>query len=238
MEDKPPEYVSPPETWKSKTALRAASLVFLVVIAGIGGSLSTMPRLDIAWLILIMVVPGLAVTFIWDIAEVLCILKRGGNRGIHPGAVVAIDLILWLGWLTVGFMLGVLGLMSHAGSYILDYSGSSYTQYGTRYNYNPSKATPEDAALEREVLGKGRALVAFVGLTVIVHFVLFVIACRETHTRNSMPRTIYVMQPVSVIPAGYQQLEFVLPKQMQNQVFMQMPPGQPPIQPAAAVPRH
>ncbi len=38
------------------------------------------------------------VSFIWDVAEGICILARRGRRGIHPGAIVAVDLLLWLGY--------------------------------------------------------------------------------------------------------------------------------------------
>lgn len=42
--------------------------------------------------------PQACVSFIWDVAEGICILARRGRRGIHPGAIVAVDLLLWLGY--------------------------------------------------------------------------------------------------------------------------------------------
>jgi len=32
----------------------------------------------------------------WCIAELVCIIKLSGHRGIHPGANVGIDLAIWL----------------------------------------------------------------------------------------------------------------------------------------------
>ncbi|KAG7286270.1 hypothetical protein NEMBOFW57_008578 [Staphylotrichum longicolle] len=161
MQEQPPKYVSPPGTWKTKLALRLASLVFLVIIAGIGGSLAATPRVEVLSIMVLALVPALAITFIWDVAEAICILKRGGNRGIHPGAIVAIDLLVWLGWGFVDLVLGTAGLLGRARYLIEDYSGYD----DRRYRYDPSKVTAEDAALEKEIVGKGRAIVAFVTFT-------------------------------------------------------------------------
>jgi hypothetical protein len=80
----------------------------------------------------------------------------------------------------------------------------------------------------------------------IIHFALFVIGCYETNIRNRLPRTVYVVQPIygdpQMVQGGYQQLGFVpaqpLPGQPLPQaqmVFMQVPPGQLPVQPPPAV---
>ncbi|KAK4235108.1 hypothetical protein C8A03DRAFT_18098 [Achaetomium macrosporum] len=238
MQNRPPKYVSPPGTWRTKLALRAASVLFLIIIAGVGGSLSATPRVEMMAIMLLILVPALLATFIWDIAEAICIWKREGNRGIHPGAIVAVDLFCWLGWAVVDLFLGASGLASRPRYLIEDYSG--YDDY--HYTYDPSKVTPEDAQLEKDIIGKGRALVAFTSFTMIVHFVLFVIGCYETNIRNRMPRTVYVMQPIygppPVIPGGYQQLGS-FPGQPQpgpppspHQVYMPSPPSPLPTQPS------
>lgn len=179
---------------------------------------------------------------------------------MHPGAIVAIDLIAWMGWAIVVLFLATVGLITRPRYLIEDYSG--YDDY--RYRYDPSKVTPEDAKLEQEISGKGRAMVAFAVFTTYVcytnnrslmsliitfcvyrisHFVLFVIACYETNVRNKMPRTIYVMQPVygpsTVIPGGYSQLGPLPPHLQQGQpmpqnpMFTQPPHNQLPVQPPA-----
>ncbi len=45
-----------------------------------------------------------AVSIIWNVAEFICVLVRGGHRGIHPGAIVAIDLVLWGGYIAAIFV--------------------------------------------------------------------------------------------------------------------------------------
>ena len=188
-------------------------------------------------------------TFIWDVAEAISIVKRGGNRGIHPGAVVAVDLILWLGWAIVDLVMLTSGLVLRSRYLIQDYSGYDYP-----YTYNTSKVTAADTALEKVIAGKGRAMFAFGLFTLydgpcahaswtlltlpfhsIIHFALFVIACTETNKRKRMTRTVYVMQPMYgppqvIVPAAYQQLG-AFPPQPQpgqypsNPMYMP-PPGQ------------
>jgi hypothetical protein len=212
-------------------------------------------------------VPQIVIVFCWDIAEIVCIFARGGNRGIHPGAIVAIDLLAWLGWIIAAFFLGASGVTNRGYWWIDDYSGYDTDRYGYRYgSYDPSKASPEDVRLQNEIQGRGRALIAFVALIVfvcyptggvpgvlltyclprIIHFALFVIGCYETNIRNRLPRTVYVMQPIygapQAVQGGYQQLGFVPAQPLPGQplapgqmVFMQVPPGQLPVQLPPAV---
>ncbi|KAH6842464.1 hypothetical protein B0I37DRAFT_314340 [Chaetomium sp. MPI-CAGE-AT-0009] len=161
MENQPPKYVSPPGTWRTKLGLRAVSVLCVTILAGVGGSLAANERIDAGSLLMVILAPAMIVTFLWDVAEAICILKRGGNRGIHPGAVVAIDLLAWLGWAIVDLLLASFGLISRPRYVIQDYSGYD----SDRYRYDPSMVTPEDKALENEIQGKGRAMLVFGALT-------------------------------------------------------------------------
>jgi hypothetical protein len=60
MDGQPPKYVSPPGTWKTKLSLRAASIVFIVVLAGLGGSLATTPRVDTMVLMMVVLAPAVS----------------------------------------------------------------------------------------------------------------------------------------------------------------------------------
>lgn len=60
MDKLPPKYVSPPWRWKTKLGLRAASALFLLVLAGIGGSLATTPRIDFAVTMAIAFTPAVS----------------------------------------------------------------------------------------------------------------------------------------------------------------------------------
>jgi hypothetical protein len=73
---------------------------------------------------------------------------RGGHRGIHPGAIVGVDLIVWLGWIFVLYFMVDVGLVTDSG-YLVANPTSSYGR------------TSEQEALVSELLGKGRAMMAF-----------------------------------------------------------------------------
>ncbi|KXX80754.1 hypothetical protein MMYC01_201472 [Madurella mycetomatis] len=89
----PPPHISSQGTYITKLILRA--LQFAIAIANIGlvGSLS-IGILGMA--ALIAITPQSVASAIWSFSEILCIFARDGHRGIHPGACVAVDLLLWL----------------------------------------------------------------------------------------------------------------------------------------------
>jgi hypothetical protein len=68
------------------------------------------------------------------VAEIICILARRGHRGIHPGAVVALDLILWLGFIATT----VLYALFHLGDVFLydTYWYEDDYEYGYGYGYD------------------------------------------------------------------------------------------------------
>jgi len=99
------------------------------------------------------------VTFIWDVAESICIWKRGGHRGIHPGAIVAIDLIAWLGWAFVDLLLVPYTIVLSSGYYV------DQTYGGNSYRYGEPEVSPEYEALLSEIQGKTHAIAAFAVMT-------------------------------------------------------------------------
>lgn len=54
---------------------------------------------------------------IFDVAESICLLVRRGHRGMHPGACVAVDLILWLGFTGGAVYLGLFQYYFSENSY-------------------------------------------------------------------------------------------------------------------------
>ncbi|KAK4140580.1 uncharacterized protein C8A04DRAFT_14828 [Dichotomopilus funicola] len=198
MQDPGPKYVSPLATWGTKLGFRATSIVCSIILAGLSGSLAANQQLYSALTLMIVIAPALIITFCWDIAEGVCILKRPGHRGIHPGAIVAVDLLAWLGWLVVDFFLITYELFAYD-----DYMDRVYDDNGY-YRYVPHKLSPQEQAIVNDVHAKGRAMMAFGILITLAHFALFVIGCYETNIRNRMPRTVYVMQPYYAGPAPVQ----------------------------------
>ena len=70
------------------------------------------------------------VAFIWNVAEGICILTRGGRRGIHPGACVGVDLVLWLGFLTASLMYLFFGYSWFFSHYEYFYGSAASTYVG------------------------------------------------------------------------------------------------------------
>ena len=95
----------------------------------------------------------------WDIAEGICLLVRGGHRGIHPGANVALDLLIWLGFLMATLLLGlgVAGFSLLAG-YASSYNYYSDYSYGG-YNYSSvSRAAGSILSMGQATLGLAATL--------------------------------------------------------------------------------
>lgn len=108
--------------WATKLTFRIIQFVLAIALIGCGGSMLTSGVWE-AWAILV-VGPQAVVSAIWSLAEGICILARDGRRGIHPGANVALDLLLWLGFVAGSVVLGITGI-----TVIYSYSYLDYLYY-------------------------------------------------------------------------------------------------------------
>lgn len=112
----------------------------------------------------------------WQIAEFITVCVHKDRRGIHPGAHVALHLLLWLSFAITAVLLGFL------------VSYRSYRRYGS---YNTRQLAANAEPLEN-------AQFAFTVLVLILHFTLFVRFCIETNRRNKLPAgMIMVAAPAS-----------------------------------------
>ncbi|KAI1485584.1 hypothetical protein F5X96DRAFT_321593 [Biscogniauxia mediterranea] len=186
-----------------KIVFTSVSMVLCIIVIGTSIALAVDP--DILSFALIWTVPQASVSLIWSIAELITICARSGHRGIHPGAHVALHLLLWL-----GFIVG-LGLTG----YLLTFA----TLYGDYYDYYEYYGNNYVELM--------RALTSFLALLVIVHFFLFVRACVETAQRNRVggaPPVMMVPQPMYYQAPPMQP---AYPIQQQQQQQQQMQPGYP-----------
>ncbi|KAH8887884.1 hypothetical protein GQ53DRAFT_843985 [Thozetella sp. PMI_491] len=206
----PPKYTSPKGMWVSKLILRIFQCVIALAVVGLAANLATGDVYTVYAIIIIGPVAGFA--FCWAFAEGICILARGGHRGIHPGANVGLDLIIWLALTATLSLLGIIGIAQSTYD-LFDYIYSS-----SRYSYLYSDLLSSAA-------GKGQAILGLGSLLTLLHFTTFVIACYETNIRNSMgPQTqiIYVNAPPghfnpSMVPGQ-------MPMAMQPVYLQQAPP--------------
>jgi hypothetical protein len=128
-----PPYVSPRGMWVTKLIFRILQLIFDVTIMGMVGSVYN----DGLWdgLVLACIMPVCGLSAIWATAEGICILARGGHRGIHPGANVALDLILWLAavpCITIPAIYGIATNTELGRGVRTYYSSSRYYSYNLR----------------------------------------------------------------------------------------------------------
>ncbi|KAI1306811.1 hypothetical protein F5Y03DRAFT_383948 [Xylaria venustula] len=156
-----------------------------------------------------------AISILWNTAELItyCVrLRKQVQRGIHPGAHVGLHLLFWLA--------GALASVSTIAVYVVLQSelgecknsdsndDDSYSYYNDCSEFEPLDYYKSD------VIPTFRALVAIFILWTINHFILFVLACIETHKRNAMRPVALVMrspgpaQGVSHLPqAGAQPMQ-------------------------------
>ncbi|KAM7214231.1 hypothetical protein V8F06_010420 [Rhypophila decipiens] len=178
-----PEQVPFSKGWNTaKLVLSTISLIFSAVVIGLGLAIATWGgtfSTQEAIFGLTGSTAGLAIFWI-AVDNVVTCLSRGRHR-IPPGAHVALHLIIWL---MAAASVTVLALLAQAGYH-----------YRSRYYGG----------------GVGRLEAAILGLMVIIlviHFVLFIRACVETHEvnltvmRNKRTIVRYIQVPMPVDASG------------------------------------
>jgi len=108
-----------------------------------------------------------------------------GAYPLHPGINVALDLIAWMALVIVGVLDTLMIAWDLTNSLCIPYSyynnspnvSSGYTMYG--FPTQASCQTFETRTQRFEIAG-----IAFIFLCAILHFALWVQACRRTHTRR------------------------------------------------------
>lgn len=139
------------------------------------------------------------------------------KRPIHPGAAVGVDLILWLTLVVTGFFCTYAyysigwdydnSSSSYYGNYSSDgesyrseyYCGSDdylYNPSDRTCTYSPSACPGYDSCEQRDAYDASRyrrrvlwAGAVFTWLCLVLHFILFVWACVDTHRRNAAKET-------------------------------------------------
>ncbi|KAH6998362.1 hypothetical protein BKA56DRAFT_664955 [Ilyonectria sp. MPI-CAGE-AT-0026] len=198
----PPPHVSSRGMWSTKLTLRIISIIFCIVIIGVAASVAV----DWSLFPLVTLVPPAGVAFIWNFSESICLCVRRGHRGIHPGAVVGVDLILWLGYLVAIVIFAI-------WTGIAD--GYYYTYYTAFTNY-------------RAIFGIGI-------IEILLHMILFIMGCYETsvRNRNQAPQIVYVQAPTgaAMYPANFPMAQAYQPVYAQGHPpvhqYQYTPVGQP-----------
>ena len=144
----------------------------------------------------------LGLSIIWNIANIgVWFTPSRSGRGMHPGANVGCDLILWLILILTGTFASFADndYLSPWNEYNLDYNGETFSN-GTHFTYAPNGTEVIDpnqcapfiscnaaADYNHALNHKGAVIAAGVAFTFIImllHFALFISACRYTHARR------------------------------------------------------
>ncbi|KAK4084763.1 hypothetical protein VFPFJ_08405 [Purpureocillium lilacinum] len=156
MDNVYPEELTSTGRWRTKLGLRiTAAVLWMIALILLAKPASTGNYLPI-----IMLCAPAGASFLWDVAESICLLVRNNRRGIHPGACVGVDLILLLASIIVIVITGVL-----------------WTAW-TNEEY------PTDQKEADEVRSFTTGALVLGGFATIIRFCLFVMACIETHKYN------------------------------------------------------
>ncbi|KAK1753922.1 hypothetical protein QBC47DRAFT_414843 [Echria macrotheca] len=183
-----PIYLSPRRTYLTKLALRLTSILTATIVIALSATILNRGGVPAAQSFLFALVsPPAFLGLAWSLAEAICIVRRAGHRGIHPGACVALDLIIWLAMLALTVVFGLYIEISEPESLLGD---------DDRDDYRSGRVTAGLLDTVRQIETQAIAVLVFAAFLIATHFAAFVVACRETNLRNRMSgHTMLVMQP-------------------------------------------
>ncbi|KAI1205214.1 uncharacterized protein F4807DRAFT_290775 [Annulohypoxylon truncatum] len=165
-------------TWpRARIVLISLSTAFCIIVLGI--SIALAADSAIRSYVVVWTAPQAGAALLWSGIEVVTAYTGGKDRrDIHPGAHVAVQLLLWLGFgAGIGLTACILGFALSFD--VFDPYPENYDYYG-RHGY---KYYNEYYVRSMEVV------VALLGLLIIVHFLLFAGACVETFRRQGTKST-------------------------------------------------
>ncbi|XXG98273.1 cytosolic Fe-S cluster assembly factor nbp35 [Hypoxylon texense] len=206
-----------PRSWQlAKIALQLLSLVSCAIVLALSASWTWEDGSGIG----ILTIPISIATAAWTVAELITVFARrrsAPGRGIHPGAHVGVQLIIFLLMILALFYSSMLWRsvrrsIGPCNDWARDpfdpdyvYLNSTGTNSDGRYISINGFYCPEDyrekvnnPAFQAAV----QALIAFCALLWAIHFALFIRACIETQRRNREPPAP-MMYPQPMWPAPY-----------------------------------
>ncbi|KAI0525969.1 hypothetical protein F5B22DRAFT_642127 [Xylaria bambusicola] len=163
------------------------------------------------------------ISIIWNTAELItyCVrLRKEVQRGIHPGAHVGLHLLFWLA--------GIFATLVSIPLYLVvasevDRCANGKDEHYYYYSHSYCDEYQPYDYYQGNVLPTFRAFVAIFVLWTINHFVLFVLACIETHKRNSMRPAAFIMPVQAPTAAPVQGMYYPQAAGMQPQPMQYYP---------------
>ncbi|KAL7929646.1 hypothetical protein V8C35DRAFT_314880 [Trichoderma chlorosporum] len=180
---------------RAKIALHASSAT--LAVAGIGLAFSSLHFQYFAYTVVIATAPPSLIALPWGIAEVVARVFRKDHRGIHPGAHIALCLVIFLIGTTLTSLFGPWA----QSSWGVDYNSSTCTSaWDAALNQDVvtcSDGDDDGGASRRAFVHEQSVSIAAAAVTYIIaaiNFALFVGACVDTSRDNIVgARPIYVL---------------------------------------------
>ncbi|KAI1455985.1 hypothetical protein F4805DRAFT_253896 [Annulohypoxylon moriforme] len=195
-----PYYTQPvrllPRYSKSWTFSKLILALFLVIVAIVIMALACVfvtEGGDTDW-IAAYALPISIASILWNGAELITFAVRSRKdekRGIHSGAHVGLHLCFWIAC--------VFAVLLSITEIIVVQSDlrDCEEERTSRYSYYSYCREYDDLDMGGRYLPMLRAVAAFFCLMLLVHFILFVFACIDTHKRNMLKPTGMVVPPVA-----------------------------------------
>ncbi|KAI1775082.1 hypothetical protein F4818DRAFT_60728 [Hypoxylon cercidicola] len=205
-------------SWQlAKIGIQLLSLVSCAIVLGLSASWTWEDGTGIG----ILTIPVTIVTAAWTAAELITVFARrrsAPGRGIHPGAHVGVQLVIFLLMILALFYSSTLWRsvqrsITPCNEWARDsddpdfaYQNSTGVNSDGRYASIHAFYCPEDY---REKVNNTsyqvavQVLIAFCALLWALHFSLFIRACIETQRRNKEPTPVLMIYPQSMWPAPY-----------------------------------
>ncbi|KAM0486289.1 hypothetical protein ACHAPX_000994 [Trichoderma viride] len=195
------------------------SLSFVLAVVGIGLGFSTLNYVFFVDTVVIAAAPPCIIAVLWSGAELIARAVRRFKAGIHPGAHVALSLIIFLVAVILTSLFGPWFQSSWNDNYDDDdgqqcsyhYSSSldDYVYSCTDNSNDPEVIASRHIFRHERSVAYAAAIITYI--IAVIHFILFVGACIDTSKVNAAAsRPIYVIaqpQGLQAMMQGWQPLQ-------------------------------
>ncbi|PTB43621.1 hypothetical protein M441DRAFT_78597 [Trichoderma asperellum CBS 433.97] len=195
------------------------SLSFVLAVVGIGLGFSTLNYVYFIDTVVIAAAPPCIIAALWSGAELITRAVRKFKGGIHPGAHVALSLIIFLVAVILTSLFGPWFQSSWNDNYDYDDGDSCSYRYNSTlddyvYSCTDNSNDPDVIAARHQFRHERSVAYAAAIITYIIaviHFILFVGACVDTSKVNAAAsRPIYVIaqpQGLQAMMQGWQPIQ-------------------------------
>ncbi|KAK4185433.1 hypothetical protein QBC35DRAFT_16652 [Podospora australis] len=169
----------------------------MISLALLGMGIKVLVKYDAAPLIHVsvaFVIFTAVASITWSILEFIAICARRQQRGIYPGAHVGVHMCLCL---------ACIAAMSYASIWVSHYNYGRHREQQPDFVEGPLDE-PLDAPRYHPLFKMGIVIVVLVALSLVVHFILSILACQEIRKKEDKHpvRTLVTIRYDGVGPTG------------------------------------